>query len=112
MLYFAACIVVVGILFGLLPFATNIYLFFIDQFLAGLFFGLFNAVNIAHFVYTMGPIVSRPFTMAIHLLVGIGFFAGSLLGKSVRSSITNAEKPLLIIAIKIEYPKTNNSFQH
>ena len=32
-------------------------------------------------VYTMGPIRSRPFTMALHSLIGAGFLAGTFLVK-------------------------------
>ena len=32
-------------------------------------------------VFTMGPIRSRPFTMALHSVIGIGFLAGTFLVK-------------------------------
>ena len=32
-------------------------------------------------VYTMGPVRSRPFTMAVHSVIGIGFLAGTFLVK-------------------------------
>ena len=32
-------------------------------------------------VYTMGPIRSRPFTMALHSVIGIGFLAGTFMVK-------------------------------
>ena len=32
-------------------------------------------------VYTLGPIKSRPFTMAVHSVIGIGFLAATFLVK-------------------------------
>ena len=32
-------------------------------------------------VYTMGPIKSRPFTMAVHSVIGVGFLAATFLVK-------------------------------
>ena len=59
------------------PFSPSLLVLTAVRFAAYFSAGCFGAVNIALFVYTMGPVRSRPYTMAIHLLVGVGFLVGS-----------------------------------
>lgn len=76
LVYFST-VVIVGMCFVfLIPFARSLELFFAISFFSRFFLGGFAAVNFGHFVYTMGPIKSRPYTMAIHMLVGFGFLLG------------------------------------
>ena len=79
LIYFSSVVTVAAVFSGLVPFVKSLAALCAVKFLAYLFGGSFAAVNIAHFVYTMGPIKSRPFTMMVHLLVGVGFFVGSLI---------------------------------
>ena len=43
--------------------------------------GAYITADTSLVVYTMGPIKSRPFTFALHSLVGVGFLAGTFLVK-------------------------------
>ena len=79
LIYFSIVMTIGGSLVATFPFAPSLAWLVVIQFVSYFFRGCFAAVNIAHFVYTMGPIRSRPFTMLVHCLVGAGYFIGSLI---------------------------------
>ena len=77
LVYFSSVLLIAGACTLLQPFSPSLLTLTGLRFAAYFSAGFFGAVNIALFVYTMGPVRSRPYTMAIHLLVGVGFLVGS-----------------------------------
>ena len=51
-------------------------------------------------VFTMGPVKSRPFTMAIHAMIGAGFLFGTLLVKPFLPDTSSEESYEKVPTIK------------
>merc|ERR1719266_3304787 len=64
-----------------LPFIKNFPGLVFARCLQNIFLGAYITADTSLVVYTMGPIKSRPFTFALHSLVGVGFLAGTFLVK-------------------------------
>ena len=73
LVYFSSVLLIAGACTLLQPFSPSLLTLTGLRFAAYFSAGFFGAVNIALFVYTMGPVRSRPYTMMIHLLVGVGW---------------------------------------
>ena len=79
LMFLAGTICIAGILMMILPFLNNflaLVLIRCGQFCA---LGSFNTADASLLVFTMGPVISRPFTMALHAFIGTGFFAATLI---------------------------------
>lgn len=70
-----------GLMMIVLPFLRNFGLLITCRCLQNLALGAFITADCSMVVYTLGPIKSRPFTMAVHSVIGIGFLAATFLVK-------------------------------
>lgn len=66
-----------GLLMCLLPFQSSFAVLVILRLVQNFALGSYITADAAMYVYTMGPIRSRPFTNALHAAVGVGFFLSS-----------------------------------
>jgi len=64
-----------------LPFINNFSGLVCARCLQNIFLGAYITADTSLVVYTMGPIKSRPFTFALHSLIGVGFLAATFLVK-------------------------------
>ena len=64
-----------------IPFLNSFSTLVIARCLQNICLGAYITADTSLVVFTMGPIKSRPFTFALHSLVGIGFLAGTFLVK-------------------------------
>jgi hypothetical protein len=79
MVYYTICIWVANVAVIASLFTGHVGPFMALQFLTSLGAGAYGTVNMSQFVLTMGPIVSRPFTMLAHCTISAGFFLGTLI---------------------------------
>ena len=86
-----------GIIMVGIPFLNSFAALVIARCLQNICLGAYITADTSLVVFTMGPIKSRPFTFALHSLVGIGFLAGTFLVKpflpddEVSATNTNAK---------------------
>lgn len=64
-----------------LPFIKNFGALVVVRCLQNISLGAYITADTSLVVYTMGPIKSRPFTFALHSLIGAGFLAATFLVK-------------------------------
>merc|ERR1719266_2410779 len=64
-----------------LPFINNFPGMVCVRCLQNICLGAYITADTSLVVYTMGPIKSRPFTFALHSLIGVGFLAATFLVK-------------------------------
>ena len=76
--YFVLMVTLGGVFSICTAFARDLVTLFVLTGLSTVCLGSFATLSFSLFVYTMGPIKSRPFTMLLHCIVGLGFLVGSL----------------------------------
>lgn len=70
-----------GAIMTSLPFMKNFAFLIIARLLQNFCLGAYITADTSLVVYTLGPIKSRPFTFALHSLIGVGFLAATFLVK-------------------------------
>jgi len=70
MLFLATTMILNGAAMIVLPFVKNFALLVTFRFLQNVALGAFITADSSLIVYTLGPIKSRPFTMALHSVIG------------------------------------------
>lgn len=70
-----------GVVMVSLPFIKNFGLLVTARCLQSVALGASVTADCSLVVYTMGPVMSRPFTMAIHAMIGAGFLIATFLVK-------------------------------
>jgi len=68
-----------GLTCCLLPFLTSFWQLLACRLVQFICQGLYVTADCITVVYTMGPVISRPFTQALHATIGVGFLLSTLL---------------------------------
>lgn len=79
MAFLSSNMLLTGALMIVLPFADNFGLLVFARCVQNICLGAFITADTSLVVFTMGPIKSRPFTFALHSLIGVGFLAATFL---------------------------------
>ena len=80
-----------GALMWSLPFIHNFGLLVTVRALQSFALGAGVTADCSLVVFTMGPVRSRPFTMAIHAMIGAGFLLGTFLVKPFLPDTTSED---------------------
>ena len=79
LIFIGATIGLSGLIVCVLPFLRSFGVLVTVRCVQNVLLGAYITADASIVVYTMGPHKSRPFTNALHAMVGVGFFGGTFL---------------------------------
>jgi len=79
MVFLCVNILITGAFMLLLPFTSSFILLVFARLVQNIALGAFVTADASLIIHLLGPIKSRPFTMALHALIGAGFFVATWL---------------------------------
>jgi len=111
MLFLGITIALTGLTSCIMPFIHSFWLLLLCRLVQFICQGLYVTADCITVVMCMGPVISRPFTMALHATIGIGFLLATFLvqpflpnisGKLAKDTICDTERTQEEIQTSVE----------